>query len=1363
MSSAAAHAPAADGDRKKAAAGGARASRAAAPVAEPPAPGFWQMAMAGAAHPAIAATPPPGEPDRGTPVVWPKLIVGAPDDAWEREADHVAEHFARGEVGAVTAAPPRVQRMCAACAAGGASHCPHCEEEEARGRGRDPDAGTLRRQIAFGAAAAPSSAFAAPPAAASHIMASRGRGEPLAPQARRTFEPHFGRDLGQVRVHADAPAAETARALSARAFTSGSDIYFGAGQYTPATPAGRQLLAHELTHVVQQGGGAPPGVIRRQPWGPFMQPRTLPRPATGYDPCTPAALGAASSEVVELKGTGVFTPSHDLADAIRCAEPAALGVRVRFGALASGMIYVRRVGVAPPPEPESEGGLSRGEQGALIGFGLGGLPGAAIGHYIGSRADERAEQERRRRLQASYTARMMPGGLYETVDQNPYIDLHHPSLPGAGASAPPRLWLNIRDSVVTGHVEFFPWDRLPLIATPAWNVLNPPERYLGWRGLTHVQPGRRVNELREGVLRYGFDTFDFQLQNDAQLGDTHVHTDDGPRGTGTFLVVDEHESFAATANVEAPGVSGAPMTLEKTAQRIFGAQNLTLTLAPTDLFGGTFSGSLRGTFANGILVVQGTARYRSRKLTGAVTVMLAPRAQAWEHVLRQLPASPNLPNPSARAALRSGLVLVGWGTVDFRLNPWLTGSVSAVLDPDGYITSHGILRPTRTFQFLTDADRWGGRRMLWGPLHAGATFASIWGANINGTVDFELWGGGRIGPATIYGIEVEGTFSTRPGSVFEARVTARANLSAWGRLEPHLHFSLHASLIVDEARAASVDVHVVGHATVRAYVELQPTFERIAGSQPDEAEYRISGHLEAGGAVDVGLSGTLDFSVLGVGPTIHLGEYELPLGRVGMTADFSHVLGSGEPIELSFALTEFNEGRFRGDVHRLVDENERRDRGDHQGQPLSQAAGTVPAETPAHPTELRHQFTMSGVRHTLWVEHTPGPVLKMASDGDEPLTDKLSAEIATVEQERQSAGGEQSDLAAVEASSARTLLRQAETVEASLTAMESEARPNPDIAGATELAAGLHNYGDEFGKTDLAQQPPPVAGGPGTVEVDQNGRYIIRTMADLTALRAARPQRPLDLDAAAEEMWGRYIEDEPNYFDEKLEVVERDLTTGNRRVRHETPFTWAAYTRARGFWDSLRQRKEFQDELRESIIAQHPGYDPSQIEIDVGLQKGNRRVRYADVTVTPLRDGDAAVSEQDGENMEIYSAKVHDVASQVQRQQGNVSRVEDWIEDTMRHDMEEAVDYYGGRVQFRREFRSDASGRVGDDRRAARARGPHPWYEHHVFINRVILVWRSTSTLIPPEYLPFIRRTGNRLETHFRRTIACQLRLFPNE
>jgi hypothetical protein len=82
--------------------------------------------------------------------------------------------------------------------------------------------------------------------------------------SRRFFEPRFGRDFSGVRIHTDAFAAESARSIGALAYTVGSSIAFGAGQYQPTTRDGRRLIAHELAHVVQQATSGFPLTVRRQ-------------------------------------------------------------------------------------------------------------------------------------------------------------------------------------------------------------------------------------------------------------------------------------------------------------------------------------------------------------------------------------------------------------------------------------------------------------------------------------------------------------------------------------------------------------------------------------------------------------------------------------------------------------------------------------------------------------------------------------------------------------------------------------------------------------------------------------------------------------------------------------------------------------------------------------------------------------------------------------------------------------------------------------------------------------------------------------------------------------------------------------------
>ena len=164
-----------------------------------------------------------------------KLAVSHPGDPDEQEADRVAEQVLRmpepAATGRVTTpAPgkePRIQRMCAGC-----------EEEE-------EEAITLQAKVA------PGRTPDATPAVQAQVNALGG-GQPLPASVRAVLEPRFGYDFSQVRIHTDARAAESARAVNALAYTVGRDIVFGVGQYAPGTSRGQRLMAHELTHVVQQ-------------------------------------------------------------------------------------------------------------------------------------------------------------------------------------------------------------------------------------------------------------------------------------------------------------------------------------------------------------------------------------------------------------------------------------------------------------------------------------------------------------------------------------------------------------------------------------------------------------------------------------------------------------------------------------------------------------------------------------------------------------------------------------------------------------------------------------------------------------------------------------------------------------------------------------------------------------------------------------------------------------------------------------------------------------------------------------------------------------------------------------------------------
>jgi len=161
------------------------------------------------------------------PIAQPKLAVGNVDDPAEHEADALADQVMCMPTTAIpiSPVPVGVRRKCPACEEGELSRAP-----TALGRG-DPG-GTM-----------------APPIVHEVLRTS---GQRLDPAARAFFEGRFGHDFSGVRVYTNAQAAASAGAVNARAYTVGGNIVFAAGQYSPASPDGRRLLAHELAHVLQQ-------------------------------------------------------------------------------------------------------------------------------------------------------------------------------------------------------------------------------------------------------------------------------------------------------------------------------------------------------------------------------------------------------------------------------------------------------------------------------------------------------------------------------------------------------------------------------------------------------------------------------------------------------------------------------------------------------------------------------------------------------------------------------------------------------------------------------------------------------------------------------------------------------------------------------------------------------------------------------------------------------------------------------------------------------------------------------------------------------------------------------------------------------
>ena len=160
----------------------------------------------------------------------PKLTVNEPGDKYEQEADSMADKVMRMQVPASQSffnPAGQLHRKCKDC------------EEDAKMLHRKEESTGKAPQVNGGL---------------DNYVASLGSsGQPLPDVSRQFFEPLFGHDFSNVRIHTDSVAAKSAQSINALAYTTGNNIVFNQGQYAPNSASGQKLMAHELTHVVQQG------------------------------------------------------------------------------------------------------------------------------------------------------------------------------------------------------------------------------------------------------------------------------------------------------------------------------------------------------------------------------------------------------------------------------------------------------------------------------------------------------------------------------------------------------------------------------------------------------------------------------------------------------------------------------------------------------------------------------------------------------------------------------------------------------------------------------------------------------------------------------------------------------------------------------------------------------------------------------------------------------------------------------------------------------------------------------------------------------------------------------------------------------
>ncbi|HTB80774.1 MAG TPA: DUF4157 domain-containing protein [Opitutaceae bacterium] len=220
-----------------------------------------------------------------------QLSIGAPGDRYEQEAEQMAEHVLRmpdpatdRSRGAQQRVTPQIGQFCNS--SGGQI------QREMRQPYAIEEGSVREKEDLVQAREQPGHIPRLSPEFESRIATLQGGGQRLAEPVRASMESRFGHDFSRIRIHTHETAAALAASINARAFTLGRDLVFGAGQYAPGSETGRRLIAHELTHSIQQGQAPHLNQSKRKASAPASDTKARP---SSFSPATPSPMPSLST------------------------------------------------------------------------------------------------------------------------------------------------------------------------------------------------------------------------------------------------------------------------------------------------------------------------------------------------------------------------------------------------------------------------------------------------------------------------------------------------------------------------------------------------------------------------------------------------------------------------------------------------------------------------------------------------------------------------------------------------------------------------------------------------------------------------------------------------------------------------------------------------------------------------------------------------------------------------------------------------------------------------------------------------------------------------------------------------------------
>jgi len=957
--------------------------------------------------------------------------------------------------------------------------CDHCEDEHVH---READ--TAQRGVST--------------PVAGNINALKGRGNPLPATTRAFFEPRFGADFSNVRVHTDSHAADTAKSINARAFTVGPNIAFGAGQFAPETQPGKQILAHELTHVVQQGAATSSQQIHRTP----EMIQTIPI-AGSIPPVTDKqrAYYKHADDVVDIANKATFKPNDGLGNYIASLwenGQSDAPVNIKFGSLGSGYIFVK-------------------PSGSYVNADCLNIPTGLLGPTISICKDVAPESEN---YQAELQTIPLELPVFDT-DKGCVVLLVGIT---NGFIFGKLAWI---EGKKPGEIHPYSFQESPaLFNEEPFLSLIYGAQYDG----QNYKSLKFMNELDSGIITF-LSSGELELSNQQVI-------------QGNLGIVNSFDIWKAELSGKAKGLDDYKIPIERSPEADLHGEATELSLDKQWTGGdpksedGTFTaqGNLRASYKNGILELFGTASYASKRITGEVNIAITTESEAALLFAEHAPAEKK---EGAAAAVtltptedqsKEPLALTGWGNLHFKLidrdspKPTTAGAPTAgkkvmpedlegegafVVSSDGYIVMAGKLKLPAQWEFTdklkyssSDPEAEENKKLFEKRISVGE--APVWGGTLALDIEIGLDVEAQLKPLELYEIEIDGVYSNHPDYRSEIGITPRFYISG------EASAILTASLILAYKLGGLFTVGefsgtLTGTATAHAYIDAAPTVKMIWPDKDSPASYAIAGTIHSGGKLTFSLTGDMSVNLSRKKKKkdkeeeekktegYHIGTWTL--GSFGLKVDLEeYVLGSGAKPKFDYSKIGFGEKQRQNLSDSIAKEKEGPGKAEKPSGGFTQVEGGKPVEKGKplegeliHPdigaqtidNVLEEDFIMQDQLHELSLTFSgtrdnPKALIEMASGEKKPLDERIENEklklgfekIVAVDDDAKQLEQRERDLEGIDREA------QAVTKNAVGAAQKVEAGEEPEVAGFEKLDDRISAYGEKHGVDNLGEILP---------------------------------------------------------------------------------------------------------------------------------------------------------------------------------------------------------------------------------------------------------------------------------------------------